>query len=935
LSVVHLNPLKDHVPLADPSLRRNVDIVVPIYKCVSLASRCLDSLIAHIDEISQLNPRLIVINDSPEDVDVGRMLKAFASGHPNVTILGNDANLGFVRTANRGLDIALKAGRDALLVNADTETFPGTLQTLIDVAYSDAQIGFVSPRSNNASICTLPHCFGGAPADPAESYRRWKLLSRTLPMWHPGPTAVGFYLFIKHVVMANFGFMDPDFGLGYEEENDLILRANKVGYRAVIANHAFAYHVGSASFALHDVNLNGHRELNLQKMAQRHPEFLPLVSRYEGSAHFRAEILLGNLLVSPGGRLKIVFDFSTVGPNVNGTSELSAAILTAFHKRHAGRYDINVICSKDAFAFHKLNLLEGVRRHDPKSVIPERFAIGVNLGQPFTTHQISTLEDLAVINIYGMLDTIAEDCGYLSITHRLDMLWGHVARHANGLFFISECSERAFLARHDDARNVRRYARLLPTKLSSYKKNTSQEGYAEHILILGNHFAHKASESTANLLRSAFPTVAIAVLGGRTGVERNMLFYRSGSLDQHEMESLYNRAGIVVLPSHAEGFGFGLMHALAARKVVVARDIPVTREILARYQRVGGVFLYSDDGDLVRAMKAAMGARHSEVDDSGSESWGSWVDGFEEFCVKLTAEDNVFERLVNRIRAGDLIRKSDLLERMQTGQAVPSAGAVTAGNEDPARFCIDEGGRKWNSATDVDNLLDLGDKEFVYTAYVTLLNRLPDPSGLASHLAALDTGADRMSLLRGMKNSPEAKLLSLAIRMRNHDLLRKARVSTQTEPSLAIADDASADGNPPPLSTAQGSVSDVHAEDPTVALDLPPPAPAVETAAVAESAAETADKDRKTWVPARHINELLALEGDEFIYKSYVSILNRLPDQEGLAAYRQRLDSGASKIRLLKGLKMGAEGRQQPLQVGGFWRVVTTWYVRTLNGFLG
>ena len=589
--------------MADPSLRRNVDIVVPIYKCVSLASRCLDSLIAHIDEISLINPRLIVINDSPEDPDVERMLKAFAGGHPNVTILENDTNLGFVRTANRGLDIALKAGRDALLVNADTETFPGTLKTLLDVAYSDAQIGFVSPRSNNASICTLPHCFGGAPGDPTESYRRWKLLSRTLPPWHPGPTAVGFYLFIKHAVLANFGFMDPDFGLGYEEENDLILRANKCGYRAVIANHAFAYHVGSASFALHDAHLNGHRDLNLQKLTQRHPEFLPLVSRYEASAHFRAETLLGNLLVSPGGRLKIVFDLTTVGPNVNGTSELSAGILAAFHKRHRSRYDINVICSKEAFSFHKFQLLDGVRRHEPDSMIPERFAIGVNFGQPFTTHQISVLEDLAVINIYGMLDTIAEDCGYLSITHPLDAVWGHVARHANGLFFISEYSERAFLARHVDARNLSRYARLLPTSLSSYKKNPMQEGSADHVLILGNHFAHKASESTANILRNAFPTIAIAVLGGRTAIERKMLFYRSGSLDQQEMESLYNRASVIVLPSHVEGFGFGLMHALAARKVVVARDIPVTREILATYQRVGGVFLYSDDGDLVRAMK--------------------------------------------------------------------------------------------------------------------------------------------------------------------------------------------------------------------------------------------------------------------------------------------------------------------------------------------
>ena len=57
----------------------------------------------------------------------------------------------------------------------------------------------------------------------AEAYRRWRVLSRTMPAFHFVPTAVGFYLYIKNDVIANFGFLDPEFGVGYEEENDLIL----------------------------------------------------------------------------------------------------------------------------------------------------------------------------------------------------------------------------------------------------------------------------------------------------------------------------------------------------------------------------------------------------------------------------------------------------------------------------------------------------------------------------------------------------------------------------------------------------------------------------------------------------------------------------------------------------------------------------------------
>ena len=44
------------------------------------------------------------------------------------------------------------------------------------------------------------------------------------------------------------------------------MRANKAGYRAALANHAFAYHAGSASFTLLELDLHDHRNSNLQKI---------------------------------------------------------------------------------------------------------------------------------------------------------------------------------------------------------------------------------------------------------------------------------------------------------------------------------------------------------------------------------------------------------------------------------------------------------------------------------------------------------------------------------------------------------------------------------------------------------------------------------------------------------------------------------------------
>jgi GT2 family glycosyltransferase len=753
----HIHRLPSVVAHTD---RKAIEIIVPVYKSAQLTARCLKSLAEHVQEIASGDPRLIVINDSPGEPDVRQMLDSFAGRHAYVTVLENEQNLGFVKTVNKGLALACKAGRDVILVNADTETFADTLKNLVDAAYADPQIGFASPRSNNASICSLPHFYGGTVANQSESHKRWKALSRTMPAFHFAPTAVGFYLYIKHAVIANFGFLDPEFGVGYEEENDLVFRANKVGYRAVLVNNAFAYHAGSASFNLLDMNLPAHQGANLQIMTKRHPEFLPLVRRYENSAHFRAEALLSHVLPSASGRLKLVFDLSSVGPHFNGTNEMGIAIIDGLYERHTSTFEINVICSPETFKFHKLDRHKGLRRHDVDLQTAERFAIGIQVGQPFSVHAVSVLEDLAVINIFGMLDTIAEDCGYLSITHDLESLWGHVARHANGLFFNSKFSEQSIIARYPDAKNLPRFARLLPTKLSSYSKPASVSS-GDHVLIMGNHFAHKASDATAEILKRAFPTIQFVVLGKENGVSRNVRTYRAGTLSDQLMDSLYTRASIVILPSHVEGFGLGLVHALAARKVVVARDIPATREILSTYRSASGVFLYAEDKDVVRALGSAMTESASQIDDAGADSWNEWVDGFAKFCSNLVDQSDIFDRLAKRIQSGDLLRKAELLDRLQSSAPVAAASVQVSGAEsagEPGNGAItDVRGREWRRARHVRQLLDREGEDFIVSAYVTLFNRLPDSDGLVNYLTELQSGVSKLEIVSRLRKSTEAR----------------------------------------------------------------------------------------------------------------------------------------------------------------------------------
>lgn len=759
---------------------RPIDIIVPVYKCALLTARCLDSLAANIRELSSHSPRLIVINDSPGESDVDQVLAGFTNRCSYVTLLENDINVGFVRTVNRGLDLARKEGRDVIIVNSDTETFEETLKNIVSIAYSDPQIGFVSPRSNNASLCSLPHYYGQPLLDPNEAHRQWKLISRTMPAFHFVPTAVGFYLFIKHSVLANFGLLNVDFGVGYEEENDLILRANKAGYRAVLANNAFAFHAGSASFNLTDINLRMHHESNLQKLVKRHAEFRPLVDRYETSPHFRAEALLSHSVASASNPLSIVFDLSTLGPDFNGTNEMSVAIIDRLCQHHARLLDVNIVCSEEAFEFHGLAKHKALRRHDPLLAIVKRFAIAVRLSQPFTVHAISKLESLAAINIFGMLDTIAEDCGYLSLTYRLDEIWRHVARHANGLFFISRFSEESFIARHPEAQNISRYTRLLPTKLHCYKK-IRDDSSREHVLIMGNHFAHKASDTTAKILNDVFQTTKFVVLGKETFVSGNLLGFKAGNLREEQFTSLMRRASIVVLPSHVEGFGFGFVQAMAAGKVVVARDIPATREIMGTYKSVEGVFLYADDSELIRALQSAMNASESRVNDDGAESWEQWVDGFLGFCKEVLVGGDVFDRLVGRIHAGDLLRQADAYADMQSrpfrtsdGKPLGQEGAEGLSKGDGI---VDGQGRLWKPAKSVDDLLSLNGAEFVCGAYVTLFKRLPDSDGLENYLTELRSGVTKLEIIFRLKRSMEGRRVNSSLKGYRREIFRR-RVAT-------------------------------------------------------------------------------------------------------------------------------------------------------------
>lgn len=249
-------------------MKPDLDIVVPVYANLELASRCLQSVV----DAGLANSRLLIVDDgaAPKLAD---WLAEFADRH-KAELLTHKSNLGFVQAVNTALDHA--KGRDVLLLNSDTLVFPGWWQRLRDAAYSSSDISTVTPLSNNADICSYPL----PPAAPSLNSEDLDVLCRDTNGMQliDLPTGVGFCLYMRGDSIADVGGFDVDsFGRGYGEENDFCLRASARGWRHLCHTGVYVEHVGGASF--------GDERFELMKdadavLSQRYPDYQATVEAF-------------------------------------------------------------------------------------------------------------------------------------------------------------------------------------------------------------------------------------------------------------------------------------------------------------------------------------------------------------------------------------------------------------------------------------------------------------------------------------------------------------------------------------------------------------------------------------------------------------------------------------------------------------------------------
>jgi GT2 family glycosyltransferase len=258
------------------SMTKPVTVIVPVYADWPSLADCINSLKEYVDT----RHTILLVNDcGPEADALEKNIKEVIKNDRRFRYYRNPKNLGFVKTCNQSVKVLDKTKNDILLLNSDTKATEGFLEEMLEVMYSESKIGAVSPRTNNATIFTIPiSAMANRGLEPQKSYEVFRKTSPKLPRYNEVPTAHGFCMLIKRIVIAKYGLFDEIFGKGYGEENDFSMRIKKHGYINVVANRAYVFHMEARSFTMERKSLL--IKTNRAIIDERYPSYKNEVNNY-------------------------------------------------------------------------------------------------------------------------------------------------------------------------------------------------------------------------------------------------------------------------------------------------------------------------------------------------------------------------------------------------------------------------------------------------------------------------------------------------------------------------------------------------------------------------------------------------------------------------------------------------------------------------------
>ncbi len=218
-----------------------VGIVLVNWNSYDDTAACLTSLAA----ITYANVEIIVVDNGSQDDSLARLKTEF----PTVTYIYSAENTGFTGGNNLGIEHALEAGCDhVLLLNNDTFVLPGFLEPLVARLESDPRTAAVSGK-----IYYAPQTRGGEDHVIwyAGCYRKWHMGYHHYGVEEKDigrfetpkeiPYASGCLMLLRGSAIRKIGVLSPEYFI-YWEEADWCHRARDAGYRCMYEPKSVIYH---------------------------------------------------------------------------------------------------------------------------------------------------------------------------------------------------------------------------------------------------------------------------------------------------------------------------------------------------------------------------------------------------------------------------------------------------------------------------------------------------------------------------------------------------------------------------------------------------------------------------------------------------------------------------------------------------------------------
>jgi GT2 family glycosyltransferase len=520
----------------------------------------------------QLFSEILIINDCP-DSPQSLSLEA-ASNRYGFTYLANSKNIGFLLSANIGIKRAIDTNTHIVILNSDTIPTGSCFSELLSVFEFDSMVGCVCPRSNNATIANLwpNNIIVNSKSEVDELAKIAEVISNKMPKLSYTPVINGFCFAIKNSIIKNFSGFDPEFAPGYEEENEYCLRISESGYKVAIANRSFIGHLEGKSFSLKP----GRAELmqdHYQKIVNKYPYYPERVMNYFSSPEKKA---LDMLSIGLGviDDANFLVDGRVLSCHHNGTMKVIRDIVIELSELG---YHVDLIADATAAKFHNIDNLPGIFIvQSPRKY----YDFGIKIAQPFEYHSLLTVPLFSKCSINIFFDTIAIDC-INSFDNSINQYWNSLDDLYSLIFFISDHSKQQFINRYNPTK-AECISLLLPIKIINKIKNSPSIIDGKYVFVIGNKFKHKGMDIVLEQLPTKEGIKYVLLAEKIRTARQDFVCLKPGTLEDDDINSLYENAEEVIFPSFSEGFGYPLIEALQYKKKITCRPLKPFIEIYSK-----------------------------------------------------------------------------------------------------------------------------------------------------------------------------------------------------------------------------------------------------------------------------------------------------------------------------------------------------------------